>query len=110
MLRRPPALSSALEEQMDDSGLPSVDGRRRRSELTRQAIIEAYLSLIRANHEPPTAQQIATHAGISSRTIFERFPDLVSVSLAAADYAFERAMVQAAVPNLDADFNTRLRA
>ena len=89
---------------MDDSdpNLPSSDGRRRRSEQTRQAIIEAYLNLVRANHEPPTSQEIATRAGISARTIFERFPDLLTLSLAVADYAFEQALAQAPVPNLDA--------
>jgi AcrR family transcriptional regulator len=97
---------------MDDSDpkLPSIDGRRRRSEQTRQAIIEAYLNLVRTNLEPPTSREIATRAGISPRTIFGRFTDLLTLSLAVADYAFEQALARAPVPNLDADFNTRLRA
>jgi AcrR family transcriptional regulator len=103
---------SALEARMDDSDPepPYVDGRRRRSEQTRQAIIEAYLDLVRANQEPPTAPEIAKRAGISTRSVFERFTDLLTLSLAVADYAFEQALAQAAVPNVDADFNTRLKA
>lgn len=89
---------------------PSIDGRRRRSEQTRQAIIEAYLDLVRANQEPPTAQEIAMRAGISTRSVFERFTDLLTLSLAVADYAFEQALAQAPVPNVDADFATRLKA
>ena len=93
-----------------DPKLPSIDGRRRRSEQTRQAIIDAYLDLVRANQEPPTAQEIAKRAGISTRSVFERFTDLLTLSLAVADYAFEQALAQAAAPNVDADFNTRLKA
>src|SRR5262245_47101449 len=105
-------VSSALEAPMDDPDPkpPYVDGRRRRSEQTRQAIIEAYLDLVRANHKPPTAPQIAKRAGISTRSVFERFTDLLTLSLAAADYAFEQAVAQAAAPILDADLHTRLKA
>jgi hypothetical protein len=45
-----------------------------------------------------------------TRSVFERFSDLLTLSLAAADYAFEQAMAQAAVPNLDADLHTRLKS
>ena len=48
--------------------------------------------------------------GCSVRTIFERFSDLLTLSLAAADYAFEQAMAQAAVPNVDADLHARLKS
>ena len=105
-------VNSALDARMDDSDPkpPQVDGRRRRSKQTKQAIIDAYLDLVRANHKPPTAPQIAKRAGISTRSVFERFTDLLTLSLAVADYAFEQAMAQAAVPNLDADLHTRLKA
>ena len=49
-------------------------------------------------------------AGCSPRSVFERFSDLLSLSLAAADYSFEQAMAQAAVPNLDADLHIRLKS
>src|SRR6185369_7637457 len=101
-----------LKERMQDldSTPPSIDGRRRRSEQTRRTIIEAYLDLVRANQEPPTAPEIAKRAGISTRSVFERFTDLLTLSLAVADYAFEQALAQAPMPDVDADLNTRLKA
>ena len=86
------------------------DGRLRRSARTRKALIEAYLDLLRENQQPPTAPEIAKRAGCSVRSVFERFSDLLTLSLAVADYAYEQAMAQAAVPNLDADLHTRLKS
>jgi AcrR family transcriptional regulator len=87
-----------------------VDGRRLRSERTKQYIIEAYLTLLRQNPRPPTASQIAERAGYSVRSLFERFPDLLSLSLAAADFAFAQANIQAAIRNAIGDRTTRIRA
>ena len=42
---------------------PRIDGRRLRSERTKQLIIEAFLSLLRDNPQMPTAVQIAERAG-----------------------------------------------
>lgn len=86
-----------------------VDGRRLRSERTRQYIIEAYMALLRQNPRPPTASQIAERAGYSVRSLFERFPDLLSLSLAAADFAFAQANTQAAIRNANGDRATRIR-
>jgi hypothetical protein len=55
-----------------DSSLVA-DGRRRRSERTRLAIIEAYLELLRQNLQMPTAAHLADQAGCSVRSIFMRF-------------------------------------
>jgi AcrR family transcriptional regulator len=86
-----------------------VDGRRLRSERTRQDIIQAYLALLRENPRPPTGAQIAERAGYSVRSLFERFPDLLTLSLAAADFAFSRANAQAVIRNVQADRATRIR-
>jgi AcrR family transcriptional regulator len=86
-----------------------IDGRRQRSERTRQHILEAYVALLRDNPRPPTASQIADRAGYSVRSLFERFPDLLALSLAAADMAFARANAQAAIRDLNADRATRIR-
>ena len=86
-----------------------VDGRRLRSERTRQYIIEAYIALLRQNPRPPTASQIAERAGYSVRSLFERFPDLLSLSLAAADQAFAQANTQAAIRNANGDRAARIR-
>jgi AcrR family transcriptional regulator len=86
-----------------------VDGRRLRSERTRQLIIEAYLDLLRESPEVPTAAQIANRAGYSVRSVFERFADLMALSLATADHAFAQGTAQAVIRNVDADRQTRLR-
>jgi AcrR family transcriptional regulator len=87
-----------------------IDGRRLRSERTRGHIIEAYISLLRDNPRPPTANQIADRAGYSVRSLFERFPDLLTLSLAAADVAFARANAQAVIRDVHADRATRIRS
>ena len=40
-----------------------IDGRRLRSERTKQLIIEAFLALLREHQDMPTAVQIAERAG-----------------------------------------------
>jgi AcrR family transcriptional regulator len=87
-----------------------TDGRLRRSERTRQALIEAYLDLLGEKQRPPTTPEIAKRAGCSTRSIFERFSDLLTLSLAAADHAFAQALAQTADPNVDADLHTRLKS
>jgi AcrR family transcriptional regulator len=87
-----------------------VDGRRLRSERTKQLIIEAYLDLLRENPQVPTAAQIAERAGYSVRSVFERFADLLTLSLAVADYAFVQGAAQAVPRHVDADRQTRLRS
>jgi len=88
----------------------SQDGRRLRSERTKQSIMEAYIELLREKPEIPTAAQIAARAGISTRSIFERFVDLPGLSLATVDYAFAMGEAQAIVRNVDGNRTTRLRS
>jgi hypothetical protein len=87
----------------------SIDGRRLRSERTRQYVIEAYLALLSESPRVPTAMQIAERAGYSVRSLFERFPDLLTLSLAAADFAFTQANAQAVIRNVSVDRPTRIR-
>src|SRR5437899_7127839 len=95
---------------VEPSRIAPIDGRRLRSERTRQFIIEAYLALLSENSKVPTAAQIAERAGYSVRSLFERFPDLLALSLAAADFAFAQANAQAAIRDASADRPTRIRA
>ena len=88
---------------------PQLDGRRRRSERTRQLIVEAYLDLLREHPQIPTAVQIADRAGISVRSVFERFADRLALRIAATDHAFLFGNAQARLRNLDGDRPTRLR-
>jgi AcrR family transcriptional regulator len=87
-----------------------IDGRRQRSERTRQTIVEAYLALLRDNPQIPTAAQIAERAGYSVRSIFERFPDLLALRIAATDHAFALGNAQAMPRKADGDRPTRLRS
>ena len=89
---------------------PRVDGRRLRSERTKQLIIEAFLALLRDDPTMPTAQQIAERAGYSVRSIFERFPDLVALRVAATDYALAQALALAPARHVDGDRVTRIRS
>lgn len=89
-----------------------IDGRRLRSERTKQLIIEAYIALLRENPvvSMPTAAQIAERAGYSVRSIFERFPDLSKLRVAAADYSLAQAAALAPPRNVKGDRATRIRS
>ena len=89
---------------------PRIDGRRLRSERTKQLIIEAFLSLLRENPQMPTAVQIAERAGYSVRSIFERFPDLNALRVAATDYSLAQALALAPPRGADGNRQTRLRS
>ena len=97
---------------MDQSAPPHrrTDGRLLRSERTKQVLIESYLDLLRENPQIPTASDIAKRAGCSVRSVFERFSDLLTLSFAAADYAFAQGMAQAVARNVDGDRQTRLKS
>jgi AcrR family transcriptional regulator len=87
-----------------------IDGRHLRSERTKQLIVEAYVALVREIGQMPTAMQIAERAGYSVRSIFERFPDLSALRLAATDYAIAEAQAQGRLRDSDADRQTRIRS
>ena len=63
----------------------SVDGRRQRGERTRQAIIEAALSLQEEGVLVPTAQQISDRSGVLIRSFFRHFDDMETLFKAADD-------------------------
>lgn len=89
-----------------------IDGRRLRSERTKQLIIEAYLALLRERPTVPipTAAEIAERAGYSVRSVFERFPDLHTLRVAAADYGLAHAAALAPARDVDADRPTRIKS
>lgn len=87
-----------------------IDGRRLRSERTKQLIIEAFLSLLGDSVGMPTAVQIAERAGYSVRSIFERFPDLTALRVAATDYALAQAVALAPARHTDGDRQARLKS
>lgn len=90
---------------------PQLDGRRLRSERTRQTIIEAHLALIRElSPGMPTAARVAERAGCSVRSIFERFTDLHGLQIASADYAIGQVVAMAAPRNAGGDRITRIKS
>src|SRR3954468_21692708 len=100
--------TSAATGDVIDAG--RVDGRRLRSERTRRLIVEAYMALVRETGQMPTAVQIAERAGYSVRSIFERFPDLTALRIAATDFAIAEARESGALRDLDADRLTRIKS
>lgn len=62
---------------MSESVKPeAVDGRRARSERSKQAIIDATLALMQEGILIPTAQQISDRAGVGIRSFFRHFEDM----------------------------------
>lgn len=53
-----------------------VDGRARRSERSRQAIVDAMIELVNEGNLAPTAQQVADRAGVAIRTVFRHFSEM----------------------------------
>jgi AcrR family transcriptional regulator len=86
-----------------------VDGRRLRSERTERLIVEAYMALVREIQQVPTAAQIAERAGYSVRSVFERFPDLNAIRVAAIDHAIAESLALNVPIDLNADLQARLR-
>jgi len=87
-----------------------VDGRRLRSERTKQLIVEAYLDLLREGNQGATAAQIAKRAGYSVRSLFERFADLHALRVMAADYSLAQSAALAPARHIDGDRLTRIKS
>lgn len=88
-----------------------IDGRRLRSERTKQLIIEAYLALAQdMSPRVPTAAEIANKAGYSVRSVFERFPDIRALQVAAVDYSLAQMSALAPPWGADGDRQTRIEA
>jgi AcrR family transcriptional regulator len=86
-----------------------VDGRRLRSARTHQAILAAYIELLRDNHLIPTAEQIAQRARLSERAIFAHFPDMPSIGIAAFDLILGQRQPASAADAAHHDRDTRIR-
>lgn len=63
----------------DNSSKPSTDGRHRRSEQSRDKIVAAMLALIEEGAITPSAEAVATRAGVGLRSVFRRFKDMESL-------------------------------
>jgi TetR/AcrR family transcriptional regulator of autoinduction and epiphytic fitness len=63
---------------------PDTDGRVRRGERNRDALVDALLGLLESGIPKPTAREIAERAGVSLRTVFAHFDDVESLYAAIA--------------------------
>lgn len=75
---------------MSPSGPEGVDGRLSRTVRSRQAICEACLDLVQEGVLQPSADQIATRAGLSRRSIFNHFSDLAELYDAVVEAGTQR--------------------
>lgn len=55
---------------------PKVDGRRLRREQGRVAVVDAMIDLVLDGRTPPTADEIAARAGVSTASVFRYFDSL----------------------------------
>ena len=78
----------------------ALDGRARRAERSREAIVRALHALIGEGVVQPTAQQVAERARVGLRSVFRHFADMDSV------YAELGARIQASARGLIADAPT----
>lgn len=56
-----------------------ADGRHRRSQQSRQRIIDAIIELVGEGVLEPTAEQVSARAGLAMRTVFRHFKDMDSL-------------------------------
>ncbi len=62
-----------------DDSQPSSDGRRRRSEQSRDRIIAAMMTLVADGHLNPLAEDVAARAEVGLRSVFRHFKDMESL-------------------------------
>lgn len=71
-------------------GPEEVDGRVLRGQRTKEAVVEAFLSLIEGGDPQPKARAIAARAGVSLRSVWQHFDDLETLYLAAGQREMEK--------------------
>jgi len=69
----------AVRREERASSAPALDGRVRRGERSREAIVAALFDLIGRGVLQPTAQQVADAAGVGIRSVFRHFSEMESL-------------------------------
>lgn len=64
---------------MSEQDRRSTDGRRRRSETSRDKIVEAMLAIVAEGQITPSAEQVALRAEVGLRSVFRHFKDMESL-------------------------------
>lgn len=86
-----------------------VDGRLRRGAQTRARLIAAFIDLMRETGKPPTAAAVAQRAGCSTRSVFERFNDILELATASFDHVIALGLSTPVGDKATADRATRIR-
>lgn len=86
----------------------AVDGRVTRGTRTREAVVDALLSLLEQGHLRPTAREIAAEAGVSLRSVYVHFDDVESLFIAAASRHGRRMAALLPVVEYVGDLEARL--
>jgi len=69
-----------------------IDGRSLRRERNREAVIEAFLTLVREGNFDPGGAEIAERAGVSHRSVFRYFDDLADLMITAIARELQRGL------------------
>jgi AcrR family transcriptional regulator len=77
-------------EPVETAGQSRRDGRTLRAERTRQGLVDALHGLLHDGVLKPTAEQIASRAGVSERSVFQHFPDREALFEAVARQQYDR--------------------
>jgi AcrR family transcriptional regulator len=93
---------------IDDPG--EADGRVRRGERNRAAIVDALLALVQEGQRKPPATDIAARAGVSVRSVFQHFEDLETLYAALVARQMERLRAYDVTFDAGEPFATRLNA
>ena len=62
--------------------MTETDGRRKRSQTSRDRIVAAMIALVEEGHVAPTAELVAARAAVGLRTVFRHFADMESLYVA----------------------------
>jgi TetR/AcrR family transcriptional regulator, regulator of autoinduction and epiphytic fitness len=98
-----------IDAEIDADGR-DVDGRHRRAERSRAAVVDALLSLYDDGVVRPGVAEIAARAGVSPRSVFRHFADLEGLAEAAIDRQWERVHRLFDAPPHEGDRDTRVAA
>ena len=93
-----------------DADVRDIDGRHRRAERSRDAVVDALLSLYDDGVVRPGVADIAARAGVSPRSVFRHFADLEGLAEAAIDRQWARVHVLFETPPHEGDRETRVTA
>jgi AcrR family transcriptional regulator len=84
-------MSPAIEQRHGANGSDHrIDGRRLRGERTRTRVLDALLALVEEGELHPTAQAVASRAGVALRTVYHHFEDVEALRGMALEIQIER--------------------